>query len=129
MSLPYFKHTPQDYLHDARILKLTYEERGIYWQLINEMWISQMQLPDDDEYLSLLLRIDLTRWLEIKKKLLIGKKAPLMEIQAGNLVSNDYQAKHERANDYCTAQALKRAKKRLNNVAKFKGSRSNENHM
>ena len=109
MALPYFKHCPQDFLHDPRIIKLTFEEKGVYWQLINEMWSAKMQLPDDEEFLSTLLRIPLDRWLAIKKKLSIGR-SPLIESRDGLLLNMELRHKFTTAEEYVLMQSLKRAK-------------------
>ena len=119
MSLPYFKHHPQDYLHDSRILKLSYEDRGLYWQIINEMWSSKIMLPDDDEFISLLLRIRVEKWLEVKKRLMVGA-TPLIKSIHGYLVSPELQSKFGRAEEYSLAQAIKRAKNKEPKVRKIK---------
>jgi len=119
MSLPYFKHHPQDYLHDPRIIKLSYEEKGIYWQLINEMWSAKMQLPDDDEFLSALLRISLEKWLSIKKKLSIGR-FPLLEAQSGLLLNMESRHRFTCAEEYVMMQSLKRLQIKKPKVSKIK---------
>ncbi len=118
MSLPYFKHTPQDYLHDPRIIKLSFEERGVYWQLINEMWSSKMQLPDDEEYLAALLRFPIEKWLAIRKKLSIGKY-PLIESQHGILLNMELRQRFTAAEEYTLMQALKRVKKKQPKVSRI----------
>ena len=110
MSLPYFKHNPSDYLHDPKVIKLNYEDRGIFWQLINEMWTARMELPADDEYLAALLRLPLDKWLDSKKRLSIGTN-PLIYSFNGLLVNEQLKAKYFRAAEYSLAQALKRQKK------------------
>lgn len=118
MSLPYFKHCPQDYLHDPRIIKLSFEEKGVYWQLVNEMWSAKMQLPDDDEFLAALLRIPLETWMVIKKKLAIGR-SPLIESQAGLLVNAELRHKFTSAEEYVLMQSMKRAKNKQPKVRKI----------
>lgn len=116
--LPYWKHVPLDYLHDARLLKLSYADRGIYWQVINEMWAANMHLPDDDEYMSILLRIPIDEWIATKKRLMVGK-IPLLLSQSGFLSSDKYRKLHENAEDYSIQQALKRAKSKAPKIRRI----------
>lgn len=80
MRAPYFPFYPQDWLSDPRTAQLTYEERGIYFELLCRCWTSRdgsCSLPNDDLFISKLLGIRLSKWQKIKRKLSEGLTAVL----------------------------------------------------
>lgn len=36
---PAFQYYPRDYLSDARVRAMTYQERGMYWDLVSQCWL------------------------------------------------------------------------------------------
>jgi len=77
--LPFYAHYPKDRLSTTQ--HLTHEEKGILQDLLDYMWVYSegCSLPDDNEYISRLLRIKVVEWEKIRNVLVRGP-TPLLEI-------------------------------------------------
>jgi len=71
-KLPSFPFYPQDFLSSLDVQMMTAEEVGAYILLLTNSWIQDNQgfLPDDDEVLRKICRIEKDRWDVVKKNVL-----------------------------------------------------------
>jgi len=52
MALPYFPWYPNDFLSDLRIRSLSFAEQGLYFSVLNRLWLlPDCKLPADDNSL------------------------------------------------------------------------------
>jgi uncharacterized protein YdaU (DUF1376 family) len=65
--IPWYKYYPDTEL--ARTASLSLEEKAIYRELKDLIWVNRGELVDDDEKLARLLRISKRKWLPIKKNI------------------------------------------------------------
>ena len=66
---PYMNWYPADYLRDTRHLA-TAEMHGVYRLLLDECWMREGLLPDDDRKLAKLALITPAKWLKIKPEIM-----------------------------------------------------------
>ena len=62
--LPYMSTEPREYLSQTAMM--TYEQKGIYFELLNHLWIREASLPADDTLIARLLHITPAKWRKIK---------------------------------------------------------------
>lgn len=77
-ALPYFKFYPEVWLSDGRVRLLTFEERGIYHELLALMWTYKSgtcRLPDDNKRIASALGLTVQRWRSIRRVLVDGEDA------------------------------------------------------
>lgn len=87
MSIPYFAFYPKDWLADTG--HLSYEERGVYFDLLCHMWVradASCSLPADDQFLANLLHLPLAKWRKLRTTL-IGGPAPVLVVLDGQVVN------------------------------------------
>jgi uncharacterized protein YdaU (DUF1376 family) len=72
VSLPYFRFFPKDFMGDCIVQVMNTEEVGAYVLLLCCAWQQEPagSLPNDDNTLSRMARLDQSRWLECKKNVL-----------------------------------------------------------
>lgn len=77
-TYPYMPFYIQDWFSDPEVQSLTYEEQGIYITLLGRLWESDdAMLPDDDAYLSRILRLTSRKWARVRAVLIDGPTAVL----------------------------------------------------
>lgn len=87
MSIPYFAFYPKDWLADTG--HLSYEERGVYFDLLCHMWIrseNECGLPDNDQFLANLLGVPISKWRKLRAVLVNGV-APVLTANEGRISS------------------------------------------
>ena len=75
MKTPYFAFYRQDWLADNKVMMMTYEEKGVYIDILCHMWNYQNEncfLPDNDTFMCRLLRIKPQKWKRLKKTFVDG---------------------------------------------------------
>ncbi len=77
-SLPFFPFYPKDWRSDEKVAYLTYEEKGVYVELLTFLWeSSDATLPDNDKFLARILKITSGKWKELRETLIDGEFAVL----------------------------------------------------
>lgn len=71
-SAPWFKMYPQDYMDGTSAL--TWEEKGVYGDILALIYIHDGPLPDDDRWMAHALHGDLRAWRRVKAALVNKKK-------------------------------------------------------
>lgn len=85
-TYPYMPFFFQDWFADPRVQSLTYEEQGVYVALLGRLWESDdASLPDDDLYLSRILRVSKKKWKQIRSVLIDGPTA-VISVDSGRLI-------------------------------------------
>lgn len=97
MKLPYFNYYPRDFIADTR--HLTFEQRGIYRELLDFMWIygEDCSLPDDVKTISGLLNLSPAKWRAVRAVLVEGF-APVLRSARGRLMSKRLCEEYDKAN-------------------------------
>jgi uncharacterized protein YdaU (DUF1376 family) len=97
MKLPYFNYYPRDFIADTR--HLSFEQRGVYRELLDFMWIygDDCTLPDDPKTISGLLGLSPKKWLQFRAALVEGF-APVLRSTNGRLISKRLHMEFEKAN-------------------------------
>jgi uncharacterized protein YdaU (DUF1376 family) len=97
MKLPYFNYYPRDWIADTR--HLTFEQRGVYHDLLCFMWIygEDCSLPDEPKTICGLLNLAPAKWRAIRAVLVEGF-APVLRSVHGRLVSKRLQEEFDKAN-------------------------------
>lgn len=88
MEIP-LELNPFVWLSDPAIRQLTFEERGVYLELLSHMVVFAVQngvvgLPDDDAFVMRLLKIEPYRWAKFRVALIDGVGAPFY-VEAGTI--------------------------------------------
>jgi uncharacterized protein YdaU (DUF1376 family) len=83
---------PGDYLADT--MHLTCEEHGAYLLLLMCMWRRGGSVPDDNDDLARMVRLDMPRWLAVKRRLL-----PLLTIEGGYITQKRLQEEIAKAKE------------------------------
>lgn len=98
MNLPHFSFYPRDWLAD--VAHLSYEERGVFFDLLCHMWVrgEDCALPDDDRAIAKLLRVTPARWRKWKS-VLIESFSPVLFQKNGKLFSRRLQKEYQKALD------------------------------
>ena len=96
MKLPYFNYYPRDFIADTR--HLTYEQRGIYHDILDFMWIygEDCTLPDEPKTIAGLLNVSPAKWQSVRAVLVEGF-APVLRSIDGHLVSKRLHEEYEKA--------------------------------
>lgn len=118
MKTPYFPFYPQDWLSDPKVAQLTYEERGIYFDLLCRMWSfadGTCSLPNDDSFICRILNLRPAKWKKVKS-ILVHSVAPVFYIENNRILNKRLQK------EFATAK-----KKSENNSASIK-KRWRDNH-
>lgn len=85
-TYPYMPFFFQDWFADPRVQSLTYEEQGVYVALLGRLWESDdASLPDDDLYLSRILRVSKKKWKQMRSVLIDGPTA-VISVDSGRLI-------------------------------------------
>jgi uncharacterized protein YdaU (DUF1376 family) len=66
-KLPYMKFFPSDYLTATAMLD--HREKGVYTDLLFQMWLNDGWLPNDDKKIARLLSTTPTKWKKLKENL------------------------------------------------------------
>lgn len=104
MTLPYFNFYPKDWLADTG--HLTYEQRGVFHDLLCHMWLREEQcsLPDDDLFVAQLLHLTVSKWKQVRAAL-VGGYSPVLRVVEGQLVSKRLQEEQSKALDKSKVRA------------------------
>lgn len=101
MKIPYFQFYPQDYLSDPKCAQLTYEEKGVYIEILCRMWTyqdSSCSLPADDLFLQRILKVRPTKWKKLKSALFEGV-APVLEIKNDRIINKRLFDEHQKVKE------------------------------
>lgn len=116
MKTPYFAFYPQDWLSDPKMAQLTYEERGVYFELLCRMWTfndGSCTLPDEDGFIARVLRVRPSKWEKLKAVLLDGP-APVLHRIDGKIANKRLSEEYAKALDK-SGKASAAAKKKNEN--------------
>ncbi len=93
MNLPFFNFYARDWLADTQ--HMTYEQKGVYHDLLCHMWLREdCQLPDDERFMTGLLHVSVAKWRALRAFLVEGY-APVLRLTDGFLCNR--RLKEERA--------------------------------
>jgi uncharacterized protein YdaU (DUF1376 family) len=86
MKNPYFPFYAYDWRADPKIAMLTYEERGVFLELLTIFWTLNQgcSLADDDIVIARILHIQHRKWKKIKKSLM-GTKSAVLHSENGRI--------------------------------------------
>lgn len=89
MDAPYFKFYPSDWLSDSSVQFMSLEEEGAYIRLLCYAWNEgdNCGLPDDDKFISRLLKVSTRKWGKLKEILFLGNHA-VFEKKSDGLMHN-----------------------------------------
>lgn len=89
MDAPYFKFYPSDWLSDSSVQFMSLEEEGAYIRLLCYAWNEgdNCGLPDDDKFISRLLKVSTRKWAKLKQILFAGNHA-VFEKKSDGLMHN-----------------------------------------
>lgn len=89
MDAPYFKFYPSDWLSDSSVQFMSLEEEGAYIRLLCYAWNEgdNCGLPDDDKFISRLLKVSTRKWGKLKDILFSGNHA-VFEKKSDGLMHN-----------------------------------------
>lgn len=98
MNAPYFPFYPRDWLADPKVMFLSYDERGVYFQLLCLAWTygeDTCSLPNDDRALAKLLGLTPEEWARYRQVLVDGDK-PVFHSFRGRLVNSRLKLEYEK---------------------------------
>lgn len=67
---PWYKRYPRDFYDDTRVLKP--DERGLYNDIVDLIYMAEGPLKDDDRILAHKLYVDIKLWRRVRRRLLAG---------------------------------------------------------
>ncbi len=124
MRYPWFKLYPKLWLLNQKVMKLTYEERGIYFQLLVLLWEMDKEctLLDDDIFIAQLLSIRVGKWKKLRSVLIEGSN-PVLFVKNGMIynkrLTSEYFDARKRSENGKYASDMKKMKK---NKTRIEGS-------
>ena len=100
-DFPYFPWYPKDWQSDGKVRQLSYEERGVYFELLCHMWTydGSCSLPDGAGLIRRMLGISAAKWRSIRQVLVEGVGAVLQVNKDGRLVSERLRREWDRATE------------------------------
>lgn len=95
MNLPHLPWYSRDWLADTA--HLSYEAKGIYFDILNYMWIrDDCQMPDDAAFVAALLKLPVKRWEQVRA-ILVDGPAPVLRVSGGFLYNKRLLAERTKA--------------------------------
>lgn len=109
MAMPYIKIEPPEYLNNYAINSLTCEEFGAMMRVFLLMWQADMELHNDDIYISRQLNIEPRKWAAIKQKL---DRLHIVFADGQNLINIGIKNKFHAAEAYSRQMSENRQKRK-----------------
>jgi uncharacterized protein YdaU (DUF1376 family) len=99
-KLPWYKRNPRDYLNATR--ELTPEERGIYNDIIELLYLRDRPIPDDPRFIAGFVGVSVRKWSIVRQSLLDADKI----IIRGDFISNArFEAERGERSEWQESQA------------------------
>lgn len=123
---PAYQHYPKDWASDEAVKLMTWEQRGIYRELLDHQWL-EGSIPGDVEQLAVLLRIPLVRF---RKKIwpLIATKFTPVDNDGGRLMQLRLERQRDNQEEFIQGKKIagsKGGKERARRHAEAKQRASN----
>lgn len=113
MEAPYFPFYPRDWLADSKVSQLTYEEQGVYFNLLCRAWTYEdgsCSLPNDDRLIARIMGLRPAKWAKFRAVLVDGI-APVFRVVGDRLVNGRLLEEYEKLQEKSQIQSAN-AKKR-----------------